>query len=592
MLYQDLDNTVVATPLDASVNVTGTVVADPGETYTDTVAVPTVALSYFAPDPTADPAPALDEAYLEVNATVKPVLDLYGEHFVHFTAPIPPDHLTVALPDGTTVAARYSGGPYPDPDDTDYVLSGTYYFPVPADTTTATLHVAGYTGAGWEFVDATGSRQQISLAAFAVPLTLNAAPTAPARGTTATTPPTTLRFTRYVAANPASTGSGHGSSKAPLALVVVLLAGAATIAWAALRRRRRPHQPQALAAPLQPGPGPSTATPVPVPVPVGATTRIMPVGTDDVDSAPTNGNTATGASTDRPPVPTTVWADADIEQPPPDTEGTDAGVTDAQAPDDVAVVPDTVALSTVGPQGAGETPARWVALLGPCQVAGLATASLRPREIEVFLFLAVNGEPAVTNDEIRNAVAGPDDAESNARTIRTYLSRIRAAVGNTVLPDADAGRYHLVGVDTDIAALRHHLHQAAAAPVDAARSLADALGLVRGRPFAGYDFRWTPLLAANLERDIADAADRLADIALRAGDSDTAIWAAERGLTALTQPDDRLLAYLLRARATRGPAGLTQGWREVTARYSAVGDVPGPELVALYDHLRQPQRHA
>jgi hypothetical protein len=79
----------------------------------------------------------------------------------------------------------------------------------------------------------------------------------------------------------------------------------------------------------------------------------------------------------------------------------------------------------------------------------------------VFVFLAVNNTRPVTNDDIRAAVAGASDDESSASTVRTWLSRIRGAVGAHILPEADNGRYRLAGVDTDIARLHELLAQAA-----------------------------------------------------------------------------------------------------------------------------------
>jgi len=295
-LYRDPDNPAVATSLDASVNVAAAVATDPGETYTDTITIPTVTLSYFAPTPSADPPPAPDQAYLEIDATEKPVVDQYGEHYVHFSAPIPADRVQLVLPDGTVIAASHVDVAYDDPDDTDYVVAGTYYFVVPADLTAATLKVDAYQGAGFEYIAATGSHQTISLAGFSIPLSLNA----PAPVATAVTPATVLTFTNA----PSNASSGAGSSvgggsdgsDAPLWVVLPLLAVLGAAGWGMLRRRR--HHPQPVLAgssaasaystapfppsvasgpsaappraPAAPGPARRVATPTPVAPPTPA----------------------------------------------------------------------------------------------------------------------------------------------------------------------------------------------------------------------------------------------------------------------------------------------------------------------------------
>jgi hypothetical protein len=107
-----------------------------------------------------------------------------------------------------------------------------------------------------------------------------------------------------------------------------------------------------------------------------------------------------------------------------------------------------------------------------------------------------------------------------------------------VLPEADNGRYRLNGVATDLATFTDLTSQAAPAtqPAAAAGLLRDAMSLIRGRPFQGSDYRWTHLAIANLETQIADAANQLAELSMRYGDPATATWAARQGLTAPSNP--------------------------------------------------------
>jgi hypothetical protein len=581
VLYRDADNADAATTLDAAVNVAATVPTDPGYSYTDTITVPTVTLSYFAPISSADPAPGSDRAYLEINATEKPVVDKYGEHFVHFSAPVPASHFHLVLPDGTTASAAHTGCVCDDPDNKDYVVDGTYYFVVPANMTAATLKVDPYQGDGFEYIVATASHQTISLAGFSIPLVLNA----PAPAPPATTPVTVLKLTGPAAGASASPGAtaqpGHGASRAPLGVVLILLAAAGAVGWTAVQRRRR-------RAPLLPagtghrtGPEPPRPAWSAQPAPNGG--HVPP---DHPEARPTAGSAGSFPLTHLLPAAPSHDQAADsglgghpgrTERPGPASPGSAAPPVTSQVTAGVAPVAAT-----------GPTAAVSVAVLGPRLVTGPGTTKLRPRDLEVFLFLAVNRDRAVTNDDIRAAVAGAADDESSANTVRTWLSRLRSAVGPAVLPEADNGRYRVAGVEVDIDHFQQLTTQAAAASdaAAAARLLTEALELVRGRPFEGLDYRWTAVTAAHLETGIANAAHRLAELAWELHSPDTAAWAAQQGLAGLTQPDDRLLSHLLYAGSADGPGRLTQAWREVTARYAAVGDAPGPELVAVYDRLR------
>jgi hypothetical protein len=93
-------------------------------------------------------------------------------------------------------------------------------------------------------------------------------------------------------------------------------------------------------------------------------------------------------------------------------------------------------------------------------------------------------------------------------------------------------------------------------------------------------------MVADLERRIVGAAQRLADLAVAAGNPALAGWAAERGLHGGGHPDNELLVHRLRAAAAGGNGPLMQAWREVTARLAAVDDAPSPDLVAFFDQLR------
>jgi hypothetical protein len=89
-----------------------------------------------------------------------------------------------------------------------------------------------------------------------------------------------------------------------------------------------------------------------------------------------------------------------------------------------------------------------------------------------------------------------------------------------------------------------------------------------------------------MENAIADASHPMATVALELRDRERAAWAVHQGPAGLRYPDHRLLADRLRVGATEDPSGLTEAWRGVNARLSAVDDAPSDDLIALYDDLR------
>src|SRR5207302_7485322 len=104
-------------------------------------------------------------------------------------------------------------------------------------------------------------------------------------------------------------------------------------------------------------------------------------------------------------------------------------------------------------------------------------------------------------------------------------------------PDAHDGAY-LLGphVRSDWNEFQSLVRAAAAAPSgNALALLREALGLVRGTPFADiapgtYTWAWSEQLVSDIEAAVTDAAEQLAELALDSGDADTADWAARPGL--------------------------------------------------------------
>jgi hypothetical protein len=141
-----------------------------------------------------------------------------------------------------------------------------------------------------------------------------------------------------------------------------------------------------------------------------------------------------------------------------------------------------------------------------------------------------------------------------------------------------------------------------AAAADPARD-AEALALVRGRPFQGLaNGEWTVLegFVAAVEERFAEVAGRVADAALAAHDPRSAADAARRGLLASAY-DERLFRRLLLCADAEGhPAGVERVMAELVGLLSGgVGPdrpvafdlaVVHPETASVYERLSRRRR--
>jgi hypothetical protein len=224
-------------------------------------------------------------------------------------------------------------------------------------------------------------------------------------------------------------------------------------------------------------------------------------------------------------------------------------------------------------------------VLGPLELHGVDTSGFRPSEIELVVYLALHAGQAATTDKLRDALA------VSAETVRTYASRVRQVLGPERFPPASDGKYQLSGLGTDWDRFQQLTTEAgrAAELSRVSQLLEAALTLVRGVPFADSDYEWPErqLLIHEMEKAVADAGNRMATVALELGHVEQATWAIRHALAGLRYPDHRLLAERLHVGATQGASGLTEAWREVNARLSAVDDTPSDDLIAIYDDLRR-----
>lgn len=226
-------------------------------------------------------------------------------------------------------------------------------------------------------------------------------------------------------------------------------------------------------------------------------------------------------------------------------------------------------------------------------------------ELAVYLATREGGRPR-SSDEVRAALwpLGPDlqGKEVSDETFRSYVSHLRACLGRHHVPDAgDVGGYLLDDVRTDWGRFKALTAEARFASTGEAEGLlAEALSLVRGRPFAHVvkgTFTWafSELLVSEIEVAVGDAAHRLASLALDAGDPVTAAKAASKGLLVVPAMECLYQDRMMAAAMARDRDALNQVRRDAERSLSALGpdEELSEEMLALYyqllDALRRPE---
>ena len=209
-----------------------------------------------------------------------------------------------------------------------------------------------------------------------------------------------------------------------------------------------------------------------------------------------------------------------------------------------------------------------VRILGPIEISGWLTPPDRAIVTELACYLVLHRGRALSGESIRAALRPNGDGELSAKTLRTYLSALRTAIGSDAFPPGTGGGYQLsTSVSCDWERFRDLAGQG---------DLTDrlrALELVRGRPFedaANGSFSWAfaEFMPSEIEVSVATVARDTARECSERGDLPTALWALRRGLE--SSPADFALweAYLtLAARMDRGT--LERAQREARA---ALGD--------------------
>lgn len=239
-------------------------------------------------------------------------------------------------------------------------------------------------------------------------------------------------------------------------------------------------------------------------------------------------------------------------------------VGDDEVGDEVASpVPTTTSPASSSPHH--QASAAEVRVLGPIEVVGWREKPERAIVTELACFLALHGDRPISGDELRTAL-WPDDAkEASAKSLRTYMSLLRKAFGTDRVPQGTAAGYRLAP-DVLVDWVRFtELTQSGCSEQD----LLAALGLIRGRPFAGapsHSFGWiySELLVSEMEVAIVRAAGHLADTQVEREDLGGAARAIDQGLLAVPS-DIGLWEYRLLIAKRRGPDDFNRACRDAEA---------------------------
>lgn len=197
-----------------------------------------------------------------------------------------------------------------------------------------------------------------------------------------------------------------------------------------------------------------------------------------------------------------------------------------------------------------------VRLLGDISVVG-APRSLKPKQVAVLAYIALHAP--VASDRVEDALWVTATASRRKRLANT-VSEIRSVLGAANLPISVDGRYRVgPGVVTDVDLFDRRLeHGAQQDDVAAAATLRGALELVQGPVFTyrnvdRMSYVWVDIdnWISTWELKVTDTAEELAQRYLDLGDSQSAVWAARRGLKAC-QTHVRLTQLLMQAHIVGG----------------------------------------
>ncbi|MGB8756257.1 MAG: BTAD domain-containing putative transcriptional regulator, partial [Pseudolabrys sp.] len=228
-------------------------------------------------------------------------------------------------------------------------------------------------------------------------------------------------------------------------------------------------------------------------------------------------------------------------------------------------------------------------MLGPLEAFadGTDVTPTSPNQRTVLAVLAAHTDHHVRADTLIDALWGSDPPPSADRTLRSYVSRLRAVVGSCIV--ASRGGFCLCTSDIRLDSIEFERRVASAkllAPLAAVDALRSALALWHGPAFGELtDLDAVCAQARALEQLRIGAREQLADVLVRSGEFAAAIAEAEALLAELPL-DEGAWEILIRALSGGGrTAEALDAYRRAYDSLSAVGLEPS-------ERLRQAQRDA
>jgi DNA-binding SARP family transcriptional activator/Tfp pilus assembly protein PilF len=226
-----------------------------------------------------------------------------------------------------------------------------------------------------------------------------------------------------------------------------------------------------------------------------------------------------------------------------------------------------------------------IGLLGPLEITAngrpVTLASGRLRTLLAVLALSA-GRP-VTVERLATALWGEDLPANTRRTVQTYLTRLRAAIGAETIVTGPTG--YQLRIDPDrVDALRFARLLDQAARRD---QLAEALDLWRGTPFDGIRSDWLERIEAPRLTELRlTAIERRIDLDLADGHPHELV-AELHELTSRHPLRESLWVRLLRALARAGrPAEALERYETIRVRLAnELGTDPVPELRQVHTDL-------
>ena len=235
-------------------------------------------------------------------------------------------------------------------------------------------------------------------------------------------------------------------------------------------------------------------------------------------------------------------------------------------------------------------PSLRIGMLGSLTVNGQA-GGLVPAQSQLIVVLALNRN-GLSNRQLRSFLGADAGHPKPADSLRQLITRTRRALGR-----ASDGREWIEHLGHGTYALHpdarvdcHEFEALIAAGIasDDAGLLAEAMDLVRGRPFTGCYYWWLePALVESVTARIVASAETLARLRLADGDPAAAVRAARVGIAADASAE-QLWRIVMRAEHAAGNlAGVRGAWGrclDVVSEVAADGQ-PDSATSAVYSEL-------